>query len=211
MIAAIAPRILADIARIRRGANYHQGLLFDLHPVIGFRGVSAMKFALCLAAGFCLAIASAAAAQNVPNPMPNPGQLQPGNAGQALPPQFGQPANNGQGAAAAAQQAFAQRFDLDGDGRLSAQEQLMATRAMQQRGIRTPGMPNLVRPGSGNNGPISGPGVAVPQQQAPAKKPGRREEILLKRFDKDGDGKLNDEEKAAARAELGQKNKADKK
>ena len=41
--------------------------------------------------------------------------------------------------------------------------------------------------------------------------PGRRDEILLKRFDKDGDGKLNDEEKTAARAELGQKGKAEKK
>jgi hypothetical protein len=39
----------------------------------------------------------------------------------------------------------------------------------------------------------------------------KREEMLLKRFDRDGDGKLNDDEKAAARAELGGKNKAEKK
>ena len=92
-----------------------------------------MKFpSWSLACGLCIAMASLAAAQNVPNPMPKPNLpagAQPG-AGQQVPlPQFGQPFNNGQGAAnaAAVQQAYAQKFDLDGDGKLSAQEQLMST------------------------------------------------------------------------------------
>jgi hypothetical protein len=160
--------------------------------------------ALVLSAAGCIVFGSLASAQNVPNPMPNPGLPNPAQAGQVPQPQFGQPFNNGDAAAnAAAMRAqMMKNFDLNGDGQLSQQEQLAATRAMQQRGVRVPGAPNLVRPG-GHNGPISGPGVAVPQQQAPAKKPTRREEILLKRFDKDGDGKLNDEEKAAARDEVG--------
>ena len=56
-------------------------------------------------------------------------------------------------------------------------------------------------------------GVAPqPQAQQPAApKLSKREEMLLKRFDRDGDGKLNDDEKALARAELGGKNKAEKK
>ena len=107
-------------------------------------------------------------------------------------------------------EAIMKKFDRDGDGKLNAQEQIAATRAMQERGIRVPGAPNLAGPGN-NAGPQSGPGVG----QAPAPPPGpklnKREELLLKRFDKDGDGKLSNDEKAAARAELGQKNKAEKK
>ena len=162
-----------------------------------------------VAGGFVVGLAALAPAQNSPNPKgpanPSPQQNPPGQFGQ-LPPGIGAGAAN----QAAVRAAMMKQFDRDGDGKLSPQEQLAATKAMQQRGIRTPGMPNLVGPGNNQgNGPQSGPGV--PQAAPPpAKKLGRREEILLKRFDKDGDGKLNEEEKTAARAELGQKNKEKK-
>jgi hypothetical protein len=175
-------------------------------------GVAAMKicmmnFALALSA----ALASFAAAQNPqPNPkLPNLPANPPAQNGKG---QFGQPFNNGQAAAnqAAVRAEMMKRFDRDGDGRLNAQEQLAATRAMQERGLNTPGQPNLAGRG-GNNGAQTGPGVGQAAPPAPAPKISRREEILMKRFDKDGDGKLNAEEKAAARAELGQKGKTEKK
>lgn len=173
-----------------------------------------MKFAsLSLVAGLCWGLASVAVAQVGPNPMPNPQLPQPGQ-GQPQPgqpqPQFGQPPPNMQGAqnAAAINEFLLKNFDRDGDGKLNPQEKLMGTRALQERGHRVPGMPNIARGSS--NGPISN--QAPPQQPQPKqKKLSRRDEILLKRFDKDGDGKLNEEEKEAARAELGQKDKSDKK
>lgn len=169
--------------------------------------ICTLSFALAIST----ALASFVAAQNPqPNPqLPNLPANPPAQNGQG---QFGQPFNNGQAAAnqAAARKEIMKRFDRDGDGRLNAQEQLAATRAMQQRGITTPGMPNLAGR-NGGNGVQAGPGVGQAAPQAPAPKLSRREEILLKRFDKDGDGKLNDEEKTAARAELGQKGKAEKK
>lgn len=155
----------------------------------------------------CGSLVSLALAQN-PNPNPKLPNLPNGQNGGQVPP--GQPNANQAAAQAALREAMMKKFDFDRDGRLNAQEQLAATRAMQERGLRTPGVPNIVGPGK-NNGPQTGPGQAQPAQQQPAPKLSRRDEILLKRFDKDGDGKLSDEEKTAARAELGQKNKADKK
>lgn len=153
-----------------------------------------------------------AAAQNVPNPQLPANPANPGG-GQVVPPgQFGQPANPAQAAAgaAAARDAILKRFDRDGDGKLSAQEQVAATRAMQEHGIRTPGAPNLV--GRGGQGGGVQRGVAPPPPAPPpAPKLSKREEMLLKRFDRDGDGKLSDEEKIVARTELGGKNKAEKK
>jgi hypothetical protein len=175
----------------------------------------AMNIKICaIAFGLCGCLLSVASAQNPkPNPkLPNlPTGGQNGGGVQVPPGQFGQmPPNQAAANQAAVREAMMKRFDLDRDGRLNAQEQLAATKAMQERGFRVPGAPNLVGPGN-NNGPQTGPGQAQPQQQPAAPKLSRREEILLKRFDKDGDGKLNDEEKAAARTELGQKNKAEKK
>lgn len=171
---------------------------------------SAALCSLCL----CGLSLSLAAAQNVPNPQLPANPANP-NGGQVVPPNpFGQPAGAGQGAqaAAAAREAMMRQFDRDGDGKLSAQEQLAATRAMQQRGIRTPGAPNLIGPGANNNNGGVQRGFA-PQPAPPPAEPklSKREEMLLKRFDRDGDGKLSDDEKAVARAELGGKNKAAKK
>ncbi len=175
----------------------------DGHPAMK---ICTQVFALSLLA----LLVSFATAQN-PQPKPKLPNL-PANPPQNGQGQFGQPFNNGQAAAnqAAAKEMIIKRFDRDGDGRLNAQEQLAATRAMQERGINTPGMPNLAGRG-GNNGAQAGPVVGQAAPPPPAPKLSRREEILMKRFDKDGDGKLNEEEKAAARAELGQKGKAEKK
>ncbi|QDU27016.1 EF hand [Anatilimnocola aggregata] len=171
------------------------------------KSLSLFLFSVC---ALSAATTFAQAPKGPPNPATNP---VPNNPAQNPNGQFGQPFNPGAGAqnAAAVREAMMKRFDRNGDGRLDQQEQLAATKAMQQQGIRVPGAPNLVGPGK-NAGPQAGPGLQAPQpQQPPAPKLNKREELLLKRFDKDGDGKLNNEEKAAARAELGQKNKTDKK
>ncbi|MDX1944629.1 MAG: hypothetical protein SFU86_04410 [Pirellulaceae bacterium] len=86
---------------------------------------------------------------------------------------------------------FTKQFDKDGDGKLSAQEQIAASAAFQR-----------MREGGGK-GPQTGVfpgGTAAPA--APTEKPSKLSP-LAKRFDKDGDGKLSDEEKAALQAEAG--------
>src|SRR5262245_33492770 len=108
---------------------------------------------------------------------------------------------------------FAKQFDKDGDGKLSDQEKLMAQAAWQRMRSR-------------NNGPVYGPGYGFPQANANAAgiaaagaasaasggEAKSKVSALVKRFDKDGDGKLNDEEKATAQAELkkDKKGKVDK-
>jgi len=90
---------------------------------------------------------------------------------------------------------FQKMFDRDGDGKLSPAE-AFAAQAMFQR-MRGGGARGGVRGGSG--------GTALPPQgfmpAVPQGKPGKVSP-LVKRFDKNGDGKLNAEEKAAAQAEL---------
>ena len=105
-------------------------------------------------------------------------------------------------------------FDKDGDGKLSDQEKLMAQAAWQRLRGRS-------------SGPVYGPGYGFPQANANAGgiaaanaaaagngggEGKAKVSALVKRFDKDGDGKLNDEEKATAQAELkkDKKAKADK-
>jgi hypothetical protein len=175
--------------------------------------VARLRKSLGLSLALGALLGAAALAQNPKGPaQPQPSPT-PNNPGQNVPPgQFGQPFNPGAAAAnaAAMREALMKRFDRDGDGKLNQQEQFAATRAMQERGVRIPGAPNLVGP---NSGPVTGPGVGGGQgpTQPAGPKLNRREELLLKRFDRNGDGKLDDEEKAAARAELGGKNKAENK
>src|SRR5437588_3922013 len=92
---------------------------------------------------------------------------------------------------------FQKMFDRDGDGKLSPVE-AMAAQAMFQR-MRGGGMHGGVRGGSGGS-------VPPPQGFMPANPKGSKAvgkvPALVKRFDKDGDGKLNADEKAAAQAEL---------
>lgn len=96
---------------------------------------------------------------------------------------------------------FLKQFDKDGDGNLSDAEKLAASAAFQKLraggeggGVqRGPGVGEV--PAGGTNVPLSGQGEGKPMKTS----------ALVKRFDKDGDGKLNDEEKATLQAELGKK------
>lgn len=98
---------------------------------------------------------------------------------------------------------FLKQFDRDRDGRLSATEIRLA-REMAERMRRTAsgggGPQRGFTPGGGAPAPAAPPAEAKPEKVSP----------LVKRFDKDGDGKLNDEEKAAAQADLNKGKKKDK-
>jgi hypothetical protein len=102
---------------------------------------------------------------------------------------------------------FAKQFDRDGDGKLSPQEAFAAQAAYQRMmgGGAHGGMRGGLRSGGGGGG--GGGASAIPPQPllAPngADNNGAKSgNALVKRFDKNGDGKLNAEEKAAAQAEL---------
>jgi Ca2+-binding EF-hand superfamily protein len=92
---------------------------------------------------------------------------------------------------------FAKQFDRDGDGKLNPMEAAAAQAAFQR----------MRNNGGGPRGGGGGGGSALPQQpiapaEPPADKKSAKVNPLVKRFDKDGDGKLNAEEKAAAQAEF---------
>jgi hypothetical protein len=102
---------------------------------------------------------------------------------------------------------FSKQFDRDGDGKLNQMEAMMAQQAFQRmRNHGAGGMRGGVRGGGG--------GSALPQQSLPVAGPGDSKKgkvsPLVKRFDKDGDGKLSAEEKAAAQAELKKDKSKDK-
>jgi hypothetical protein len=90
---------------------------------------------------------------------------------------------------------FARQFDRDGDGKLNPLEAAAAQRAFQQ----------MRNSGVGPRGAGGGGGSSVQQPTAPVAPPadGKPAKVspLVKRFDKDGDGKLNAEEKAALQAD----------
>jgi len=93
---------------------------------------------------------------------------------------------------------FAKQFDMDGDGKLSPVEGAMAQQAYQRmrRGGNAAGGPQVGGGGGSSPPPPATPVAPVGDGKAKKVNP------LVKRFDKDGDGKLNDEEKATAQAEL---------
>jgi len=97
---------------------------------------------------------------------------------------------------------FSKQFDADRDGRLSPIEAFAAQQAFQRIRNRGSGFGGVRSGGGGtalppqNLAPVAG-GNAQPDKVSP----------LVKRFDKDGDGKLNAAEKAAAQAELKKKDK----
>ncbi|MEI8380819.1 MAG: EF-hand domain-containing protein [Planctomycetota bacterium] len=76
------------------------------------------------------------------------------------------------------------RFDKNGDGKLDPTELAAARQAMQGQGF----------PGAGKGGPGMGKG---PGGSGDGNGPDR--EAILKRFDKNGDGQLDETERAAAR------------
>jgi len=95
---------------------------------------------------------------------------------------------------------FLKKFDRDGDGKLSPAEKLAAQSAWQK-----------MRAGAGGGGPATGGfgggdsgGLNAPSGEA-SDKPKKKVNPLIKLYDKDGDGKLNDEEKAALQAERNKK------
>lgn len=75
--------------------------------------------------------------------------------------------------------ALLKKFDKDGDGKLSDEEKKAAKEAVQSRGGKGSSKPEDKKPAEDSKGP------AIPAE-------------VLKKFDKDGDGKLNEEEKKAA-------------
>ncbi|MFO1041795.1 MAG: EF-hand domain-containing protein [Planctomycetaceae bacterium] len=81
-------------------------------------------------------------------------------------------------------QELLKRFDKNGDGKLDPTEMAAARQAMQGQGF----------PGAGKGGPGMGKGPGGPGE---GNGPGR--EAILKRFDKNGDGQLDETERAAAR------------
>lgn len=111
---------------------------------------------------------------------------------------------------AAQQQAMLRQYDLNRDGQLSNTEMLYARKRFFGSG------------GGGNNGMMNGGQAPQPVLQPagdpadmvePAKKPAKvakkrpASKSLVERFDKDGDGKLNAEEKAAAREAIAKRQK----
>ncbi|MCU0879629.1 MAG: hypothetical protein MUF06_17775 [Pirellulaceae bacterium] len=110
---------------------------------------------------------------------------------------------------------FLKKFDADGDGKLSPAEQLAAQTAMQRnRGQQAGGGP-ATGPGLTPNGPAGAgffgeagePGAG---KEPAGRKPTRRTNPLIALYDKDGDGKLNDEEKAALQTDRAKKKPASK-
>jgi len=112
---------------------------------------------------------------------------------------------------------FLKQFDKDGDGKLSDLERVAAM-AAYQRSRKNGGGPTIGRlpygPGTGQAGQGALPAAQGNDGKGNEAKgeEGKKVSALIKRFDKDGDGKLDKDEKAAAQAELKKKNaKADKK
>ena len=87
------------------------------------------------------------------------------------------------------------KFDKDGDGKLNEEEKAELRKQMAERGagrkVLLLSWKNLIRMGTEN--------CAMMREQKPAR-PWKRRAEMIEKFDKDGDGKLNQEERKAAMA-----------
>ena len=90
-----------------------------------------------------------------------------------------------------------EKFDKDGDGRLSDEERAAARQAFRAR-LAAHKEDILKRFDKDADGKLSDQERAA-VRDALRNRLGARWDEILKRFDKDGDGKLSDEERAAAR------------
>ena len=90
---------------------------------------------------------------------------------------------------------FKKKFDRDGDGELNPQERAAAMSAFQK--LRSGGGPAA----GGLSGGLPGGEGAAPGGEGEGRKP-RSRDAFIKRFDKNGDGKLSEDEKAEAQKAL---------
>ncbi len=104
------------------------------------------------------------------------------------------------------EQQFLKQFDRNGDGKLDQMESMMAQQAFQKMMGHGRGG---VRGGGGGSGFVPQPVMPVGQQAGGDG--GSKLSAYAKRFDKDGDGKLSDDEKAALQAEAKKKDGKDAK
>ena len=119
------------------------------------------------------------------------------NAREAAMKQFGAAA----GAAGINFDEIKKKFDRDGDGQLNPQEQAAAMAAFQ-KARQGGGAPAAgVLPGAGSGIPAGG-GFGGPIGNGGEGGKVRGREAMIKRFDKNGDGKLSDDEKAEAQKVL---------
>lgn len=112
------------------------------------------------------------------------------NAQAALKKQFGDGING----AGVNLEELKKKFDRDGDGKLSPEEKAAAMAAFQKAKANGGGFPGADAPGNPASDGFGG------EQGAEGKARGR--EVMIKRFDKNGDGKLSDDEKAEAQKVL---------
>jgi Ca2+-binding EF-hand superfamily protein len=183
-----------------------------------------MKLRLGVLAAFVVAFCGVLRAEDAPgvnNAAPNPEQLKKQllekfdangdgnltgqellNAQQAMIKQFG----TGGGAGGFNFDEFKKKFDRDGDGQLSPQEQAAAIAAFKKARASGGGAPATgVLPGGGAGalpgGIPAGGGFGGPAAGGEGGKV-RGREAMIKRFDRNGDGKLSDDEKAEAQKAL---------
>lgn len=107
----------------------------------------------------------------------------------------GEDAPSGPRAGAGMRAKVLEKFDADGDGKLSDEERAAAKAAREAKGNASPRQ-NGAGAGAKQGGPKGKNGAG----QMGAKRGAQMRERILQKFDADGDGKLNEEERAAAKA-----------
>ena len=109
-------------------------------------------------------------------------------------------------------QAMLEKFDTDGDGKLSEEEKAEARKAMQEKKQQREER-MLKRFDADGDGQLSDAEKAEAkkqkeQMQEKMKKAGVNIEEIRKQFDADGDGQLSEQERAQARKAMQEKNKS---